>query len=141
MVEIKFVYKNISQILPVQGKDLVREVYEFFSKRIDIDIENLSFYHNKKKIKFAENNLIEQAFDLLHNSNCCSNIIKVTVAKNPFYVTFFKRSEDPFSSAVKEKDKMKDIFKKYAKEAKKDISKIFFLYDGNYFSYKSIKKK
>ena len=44
----------------------------------------LYFFHNKKKIKFDENTLIEQAFDLLNNSNNCSNTIEITVTKHPY---------------------------------------------------------
>ena len=36
---------------------------------------------------------------------------------------------------------MKSVFESFAEKAEKDISKIFFLYDGNYFSYESIKSK
>ena len=143
MAEFKFIYKKESHTSLVEGKDSVRVLFGTFAEKIHVDLKNLSFYHNKKKINYDENTLIGQQFDLLHNSNCCSDkiIIKITVVKNPFYITFFYNSQEPIPLTANEKDKMKSVFESFAEKAEKDISKIFFLYDGNYFSYESIKSK
>lgn len=47
----------------------------------------------------------------------------------------------PYPLKVKETDKMKDIFKKYAKEDEKNLKHISFIYNGESYNYKKIKNE
>ena len=143
MAEIKFISKKQTLTYPCERSNLIKDIFEAYSKRIKEELDNLSFYYGGKKIIYDEQTLIEDKFDIENISNCCSNkkTIKIRVSKNPFYITFFYKDEQPVPLSVKEKDKMQKIFKEYAKEAKKDYSHIYFLYKGNYYSYYSIGNK
>lgn len=137
MAEIKFIFKKQTHTLPCDRKDLIKDIFEFYSKKIQEELDDLSFYYKGKKIDYDEQTLIEDKFDLENISNFSSNkkTIKIRVSKNFFYITFFYKFEQPVPLVVKEKDKMQKIFKDYAKKAKKDCSHIYFIYNGTFYFY------
>ena len=143
MAEIIFMYKKESHTYPCKNNDLIKDIFELYSKRIKIELDNLSFFYNNKKIDYDEQTLIGDQFDIEHISNCCSNkkTIKIRVQRTPFYITFFYKNQQPVPLIVKETDKMEKIFCDYANQANKNYAHIYFIYKENYYSYFNIGNK
>ena len=140
MAEIRFMYKKESHTYPCKNNDLIKDIFELYSKKISIEIDSLSFEHKNKKIEYDDHTLIGDKFDIEHISNCCSNkkTIKIRVKRTPFYINFFHKNQQPVSLNAKETDKMKKIFSDYATKANKKYGHIYFLYNNNYYSYFNI---
>ena len=142
MAEIKFMYLKESHTYPCERNILIKDIFLVYSKKISIEMDKLSFYYKNKKIDFDEQTLIEDKFDIEHISNFCSNkkTIKIRVTKKAFYINFFYK-EQAYSLTPRETDKMKKIFKEYAKKANKNLAHIYFNHKGNYYSYYTIGNK
>ena len=137
MAEIKFMYKKVSHTYPCEKNDLIKDIFELYSKKISIEIDALSFYYKNKKIEYDEQTLIEDIFGYSNNKT-----IKIRVKKTPFYITFFNnRGYLPISITAKKTDKMKKIFEDYANKAKKNYSQILFIYMANFYTNYNIGNK
>ena len=77
---------------------------------------------------------------ILDNSNINNSTINNQIDENPFHIIFFLEGY-PYPLKVKETDKMKDIFKKYAKEVEKNLKHISFIYNEESYNYKKIKNE
>ena len=58
-------------------------------------------------------------------------------AQTPFCIKFLASNKN-INLAVKEKEKMKDVFERYAEKAKVNLKQVFFLYNSKNYFYEEI---
>ena len=95
-----------------------------------------SVYNEEEKKKIKEKSEI----DILNNYNINNSNINNQIKENPFHIIFFSEGF-PYPLKVEETDKLKDIFKKYVHEVKKNLKQINFIYNGKIYTDKSIKNE
>ena len=139
MMEIKFNYKNKSQIIKCNLTDLIKDVCENFANKNSLDIDNLLFVNEGKTINLNSGFYVEQQFKFFSDKKQkkLRKAELLVIQKARFLVTFTEATET-FPLEVNENDKMKNIFERYALLKKKDLNKILFLYNGTQYSYKDI---
>ena len=88
MVGINFIYKNQETIIYYDQPTSVKNAFEEFSNRNQLNIDNLHFYHNNIKVNLNTDLFIEQQFDINNKTKIGNNdkqILEILVFdKDPF---------------------------------------------------------
>ena len=119
-MEIKFNYKNKSQIIKCNLTDLIKDVCENFANKNSLDIDNLLFVNEGKTINLNSGFYVEQQFKFFSDKKQkkLRKAELLVIQKARFLVTFTEATET-FPLEVNENDKMKNIFERYALLKKK----------------------
>ena len=140
-MEINFIYKGKNHIISCNTSDKFKDVCENFVKKNSLNIDNILFINNGTKINLDLDLYVEEEFSEKIHHNKKKNKVDVFVFdESPFKIKFLDKNGTVILD-VKENDKMKDILKKYASKDKKKLSNIFFLYNGESYTYKTIGNK
>ena len=137
MIEIQFIFKNKKHIIKCENSDKIRDICENFAKEVSLDIDNLIFFDNGIKLNLEMDLYVEQQFSLEKNTKKkkLKKVELLVFEETPFYIKFFSTGP-PTIIKVKETEKMKDVFERYAKIVNiNDLASGYFLYNGNPILY------
>ena len=137
MIEIQFIFKNKKHIIKCENSDKIRDICENFAKEVSLDIDNLIFFDNGIKLNLEMDLYVEQQFNLEKNTKKkkLKKVELLVFEETPFYIKFFSTGP-PTIIKVKETEKMKDVFERYAKIVNiNDLASGYFLYNGNPILY------
>ena len=131
MIEINFKYREKNNIIKCNKEDLIKQVCINFAEQTDLDIENIFFIYEGRKLNLELNFTINEQFRLDDKKNKKKKRIDLEVCEEfPFKIKFLYNEENipPFN--VNEDENMEDILKKFASRIKKDREKLLFLHNG-----------
>ena len=137
MIEIQFIFKNKKHIIKCENSDKIRDICENFAKEVSLDLDNLIFFDNGIKLNLEMDLYVEQQFNLEKNTKKkkLKKVELLVFEETPFYIKFFSTGP-PTIIKVKETEKMKDVFERYAKIVNiNDLASGYFLYNGNPILY------
>ena len=137
MIEIQFIFKNKKHIIKCENSDKIRDICENFAKEVSLDLDNLIFFDNGIKLNLEMDLYVEQQFNLEKNTKKkkLKKVELLVFEQTPFYIKFFSTGP-PTIIKVKETEKMKDVFERYAKIVNiNDLASGYFLYNGNPILY------
>ena len=131
MIEINFKYKEKNNIIKCNKEDLIKQVCTNFAEQTDLDIDNIFFIYEGRKLNLELNFTITEQFRLDDKKNKKKKRIDLVVCEEaPFKIKFLYNDGNipPFN--VNEDEIMEDILKKFASKINMDKEKLLFLYNG-----------
>ena len=133
MIEVVFKYKDKEFIINYDRPRKLKEICEEFATKQSLDMNDIFFTYKYEKVNLNTELYLEQQFNLKNKTRIEFLVIRET----PFQIIFLYSGKTMILK-VKETEKMKDIFKRFTKKARIDLTKIFFLYKGNEYNYNNI---
>ena len=133
MIEVVFKYKDKEFIINYDTPRKLKEICEEFAKNQSLDMNDIFFTYEYEKVNLNTELYLEQQFNLKNKTRIEFSVIRET----PFQIIFFFSGKTMILK-VEETEKMKDIFKRFTKKARIDLTKIYFLYNSKQYDYENI---
>ena len=137
-VEISFNLEGKRHVIKCSTSEYLKDVCEKFATENSLEFKDLVFICNNQKLNFELNLFVEEQFELGNEKYKKSKKkLEINVYNQPFFIKFLAFNKT-INLPVKEEEKMKDVFERYAEKAKVNLKRVFFLYNSQNYLYEKI---
>ena len=139
MLEIIFKYNNKNYIFDYTEPKKLKEILEEFAKNNSLDVNDIFLIYEDEKVNLNTELYIEEQFGLLKKKNV-KRLEFLVLKETPFQI-IFAYPKKRIIIKVNLNEKMKDILRRFAKEARILLNDIIFQYHNQKFTYENIGDK
>ena len=139
MLEIIFKYNNKNYIFDYTEPKKLKEILEEFAKNNSLDVNDIFLIYEGEKVNLNTELYIEEQFGLLKKKNV-KRLEFLVLKETPFQI-IFAYPKKRIIIKVNLNEKMKDILRRFAKEARILLNDIIFQYHNQKFTYENIGDK
>ena len=139
MLEIIFKYNNKNYIFDYTEPKKLKEILEEFAKNNSLDVNDIFLIYEGEKVNLNTELYIEEQFGLIKKKNV-KRLEFLVLKETPFQI-IFAYPKKRIIIKVNLNEKMKDILRRFAKEARILLNDIIFQYHNQKFTYENIGDK